>query len=239
MSHLTVTGPHELKRMPDEYRELLLHQLRQHVEGELIGANDYLHYFYPLAPDGYEKKVCCDRASEEIDHFMLGAEVLKDMGFDASYMLNQSISDRKYYKTEGVVSVDTWLKRGFFSFIGEAAVLEHIEEMACSSYLPLARMTRQVIIDEYVHVAHGKRIVEKFIRENGAEKAQDDFSLAWAMSMDLFGKSDSERSKRYLRWGLRKYSNQEARDRFCQKMIPVVTALGLKLPEDDVLRKFR
>ena len=139
---LIVKNPEEFSRMPDEYKELVFHQLRQHVEGELIGASDYIEVFYPLAPDAFEMKVCCQRASEELDHFTLGVAVLKNIGFDANYMLKQSIKERKYYKTEGVEFVKNWLQRGLFSFIGEAVVLSILEEMSCSSYIPIAEMTR-------------------------------------------------------------------------------------------------
>lgn len=235
---IVVKDPAEFFKMPKEYQELTVHQLRQHTEGELIGTDDYLVYFYPLAPDAFERRVCCERAAEELDHFMRGAAVLQDIGCDASHMLKQNIDQRQYYKTEGVVKVDSWLKRGFFSFIGEAAVLAHIEEMARSSYTPLAEMTRQVIIDEHVHVAHGKRIVEEFIQAHGAEAAQKDFEVAWPMSLDLFGKSDSERSKAYVKWGLRQHSNQEARELFIAKMVPQLEALGLRIPSHESNRKF-
>ncbi len=234
----TVATPADYSKMPTEYQELVMHQLRQHVEGELTGAYDYLEIFFPLAPDAFEKKVCCQRASEELDHFMLGAAVLADIGFDASYMLGQSIADRKYYKTEGVAVVDTWLKRGLFSFIGEAVVLSILEEMATSSYVRIAEMTRQVIIDEHVHVAHGRRIVESLIGEHGAATIQPELDIAWAMSLDLFGKSDSARSEKYVEWGLRKYTNREARSRFIDKMAPQLEAMGLQIPENGKLRKF-
>jgi ring-1,2-phenylacetyl-CoA epoxidase subunit PaaA len=237
-SKVRVRNSIEFFTMPPEYQDLVLHQLRQHTEGELIGADDYLVFFYPLAPDAFERRVCCERASEELDHYMRGAAVLKDIGFDASSMLQQNIEQRQFYKTEGVVKVDNWLKRGLFSFVGEAAVLAHIEEMAHSSYLPIAEMTRQVIIDEYGHVAHGQRIVEEFIKKNGPEAAQSDFEIAWSMSLDLFGKSDSERSKSYVHWGLRQYSNQDARENYIEKMTPKLEALGLRIPTDTALRKF-
>ncbi len=233
-----VKSPEDFVRMPDEYKELVLHQMRQHVEGELIGASDYLEIFYPLAPDAYEKRVCCERAAEELDHYMRGATVLAEIGFDAQYMLDQSISGRKFYKTEGVEVVDTWLKRGLFSFIGEAVVLSIIEEMAESSYARIADMTRQVLIDEHVHVAHGRRIVESIIRRNGASAIQSEFEFAWAMSLDLFGKSDSTRSERYVEWGLRKYTNREARERFIRKMSPELQMLGFEVPANSRLRKF-
>mgnify|MGYP006274931983 FL=1 len=228
----------EFSNMPEEYRELVIHQLRQHVEGELLGAYDYINIFLPLSPDVFEMKVCCERASEELDHFILGATVLKDIGFDADSMLKRPIGERKYYKTEGVEFVKNWLQRGLFSFIGEAVVLSIIEEMAFSSYVPIAEMTRPIIIDEHIHVAHGRRIVESIIDRQGVDVVQSEFETAWNMSLDLFGRSNSERSKKYVKWGLRRYSNEEARSRFIEKMLPEIKRLGLNVSGDDSKRKF-
>lgn len=234
-----VRNPDEFFRMPEEYQQLVIHLLRQHTEGELIGADDYLYVFYPLAPNAFERKVCCERAAEELDHYLRGAEVLEAIGYDTSDFLSRSIAQRKYYKTEGVEVVDTWLKRGLFSFLGETGVLMMIEEMAHSSYVPLAKMTRQVIIDEHVHVANGHRIVKGIVEEEGAAAVQPEFEKAWAMALDLFGKSDSERSRAYLRWGLRQYSNEDARQRFITLMTPRCEALGLRIPAADaIVRKF-
>ena len=235
---MQVKNSNDFREMPNEYQELVLHQLRQHAEGELVGADDYLIFFYPLAPDAYERKVCCERAAEELDHYMRAATILEDIGFDAAPMLRQNIHQRQYYKTEGVVRVNSWLMRGYFSMLGEAAVLSLIEEMSKSSYLPIAEMTRQVIIDEYGHVAHGQRIVEKFIYENGVEAAQNDFELAWGMTLDLFGNSTSDRSVKYVKWGLRQYTNHEARDIFKSKFEPKMRELGLVIPPDGLNRKF-
>ena len=235
---ISVKNSNEYFDMPEEYQDLVIHQLRQHVEGELIGASDYLDIFYPLAPDAYEKKVCCQRASEELDHFMLGAAVLRDIGFDTDGMLGVSIKDRKYYKTEGVEIVDTWLKRGLFSFLGEAVVLSILEEMSESSYLPIAEMTRQVIIDEHVHVAHGRRIVESIIHREGVGFVQPEFEIAWDLSLDLFGNSYSDRSKKYVKWGLRRHTNGDARNLFIKKISPLLQGMGLCIPKENFRRKF-
>jgi ring-1,2-phenylacetyl-CoA epoxidase subunit PaaA len=42
-----VDGPEQFHRMPDEYKELVVHQMMAHTEGELSGADDYLELFYP------------------------------------------------------------------------------------------------------------------------------------------------------------------------------------------------
>ena len=41
----------------------------QKPEGELSGADDYVHLLYPLAPNAEEKRICSERAIEELSHF--------------------------------------------------------------------------------------------------------------------------------------------------------------------------
>jgi ring-1,2-phenylacetyl-CoA epoxidase subunit PaaA len=229
----------EFRRMPDEYKELVIHQLRAHTEGELTGADDYTSIFFPMAPDAYERQVCCERAWEELDHYLRGARVLDEIGIDTSYMLKQNIEQREYYRTQGVRKIPTWVARGLFSFVGEQAILMTIEEMAESSYLPIRDMCKSVIIDEYIHVAHGYRITQEYCKtDEGRAEVQKSLDNAWPVSLDLFGRKDSERSKLYLKWGLRKYSNEEARQRYIKFMVPRLELLGLTVPDNTARRQF-
>jgi len=173
-----------------------------------------------------------------VDHFIRGAEVRAGIGFDAMPLMHKTVKTREHYKTEGVEVVDSWLKRGLFSFLGETGVLMMIEEMGHSSYQPLAQMTHQIIIDEHGHVAHGYRIVKEIVERDGAQAVQPHFEQAWAMALDLFGRSDSQRSKAYLHWGLRQYSNEQARQRFIELISPRITQLGLSIPHPQHDRKF-
>jgi ring-1,2-phenylacetyl-CoA epoxidase subunit PaaA len=236
---VVVNSAEEFKRMPKEYQDLVTHQMLVHTEGELTGADDYIQVFYPMAPDAYERFVCCERAAEEMDHYMRGARCLDEIGIDTSYMLGQRFDERPYYRNEIVREIHDWTQRGLFSFLGEAAVLEHLFEMRESSYRPFAETFDKIIKDEHVHVSHGYRIIKnKCQTEEGRAEVQEAIGRFWPATLDLFGKSDSTRSKEYLRWGLRKYSNEEARRRFLVKTRSKLESLGLKVPDDEANRKF-
>lgn len=236
---VVVNNPEEFSRMPDEYRELVIRQMMVHTEGELTGADDYIEIFYPMAPNAYEKQVCCERAAEEVNHYILGAKLLSDIGVDTDYMLGQSLQERNLYATEIVKEVNNWAERGFFSFLGEAAVLAQLLEMSDSSYKPIGEMLQSVVKDEKVHVAHGYRIIRDMCKtEEGRAEAQDALARMWPATLDVFGRTDSKRSKLYLKWGLRKYANDEARQRFSERTRPKLEELGLRVPGDDVNRKY-
>lgn len=234
-----VDGPEEFARMPSEYQELVVRQMMVHTEGELSGADDYLELFYPMTNSAYEKKICCERGAEEMDHYRKGAAILDALGHDTAFMIDTPLQERNLYATEAVKEVKTWVERGYFSFLGEAAVLEVLKEMAESSYRPIANMCPSVIDEERVHVAHGKRIIRDLCRtREGLAEAQQALSRWWPVALDTFGKSNSKRSAAYVKWRLRKYSNEEARRRFIELMLPKLQSLGLQVPDHDQNRKF-
>lgn len=234
-----VSGPGQFHEMPQEYRDLVVRQLLVHTEGELSGADDYVKIFYPMTDDAFEKKVCCERAVEETDHFLKGAKVLSDIGVDTQFMLRQSLSERNLYATDAVKNINNWAERALFSFLGEAAVLEILHEMAESSYLPIAEMCPGIIAEEKVHVAHGFRITREMCKtDSGKKKIQDALERWWPVTLDLFGKSDSKRSALYLKWGLRKFTNEQARQKFAATARPKLEALGLIVPQDTLNRVY-
>lgn len=231
-----VKTPEEFSKMPIEYRELATRLMLVHTEGELTGADDYTQVFYNLAPNAYEKLVCCERAAEEIIHYQLSSEVLSDIGVDTSYMLKQNFLERPYYSNELVHGVKNWMERGIFSFLGEAAVLEHLFELQECSYLPFAKIfTKQIIKDEYVHVAHGYRIIrDACSKPESREEVQESLNRLWPHILGLFGHNDSKRSREYIRWGLRKTTNGELRQYYILKMVPRLASMGLSVPEVQV-----
>ena len=158
-AELVVPDAAAFKQMPEEYRDLVVRLILVHIEGELTGADDYAGPFYSMAPNAYEKMICCQRAAEEVDHYMRGAALLEEVGVDPSFMLKQRVDDRTYFPSEMFRNVNSWIERGFASLLGETAVLELMTELAHCSYKPLAQMFPEIIRDEKIHVAHGFRIV--------------------------------------------------------------------------------
>ncbi len=229
----SVRSPEDFQKMPLEYRELAIHLMKVHTEGELTGADDYTQVFYNIAPNAYEKLVCCERAAEEIEHYQLSAKVLSDLGVDTSYMLAQNYLQRPLYANELVRGVKTWMERGIFSFLGEAVVLEHLQEFVDSSYAPFAEIfTRQIISDEHTHIAHGYRIIHEACQtESGRAEVQEALDRFWPHLLKLFGRAESPRTLQYIKWGLRKTSNDELRQKFLNKTVPRLQVLGLKVPE--------
>jgi ring-1,2-phenylacetyl-CoA epoxidase subunit PaaA len=234
-----VKGPEQLAEMPEEYRELLLRQMMVHAEGELSGADDYALLLYPIAPNSYEKKVCLDRSVEELDHYQKAADILVDMNVDVSHMLDQKLGERSLYATEAVQHISTWPERGLFAFLGEGAVVTILEEWLEHSYLPVREMAPSVLAEERMHQAHGFRIVREYSRDHeGKNEVQKALNKWWAISLDLFGPSNSRKSPVLVKYGLRKKTNEQARQDYIKRMAPRLEELGFTVPDEKEGRKF-
>lgn len=234
-----VENSEQLKEMPKEYQDLVQRQMMAHAEGELSGADDYVKLFYFLTDDPYEKKVCCELAVDELDHYQRAADILLDIGVDTSFMIGQGLEERAFYATEAVKSCRNWAERALISYLVEDAVIDVLEEMAESSYKPIADMCPHVLKDEKLHVGHGFRITREMAKSNdGVKKLNAALERMWPVTLDTFGNSNSVRSELYLKWGLRKRTYADARERFAKRARRKLVALGLNVPADHLNRKF-
>lgn len=238
MTAVRVNSPEDLKSMPAEYRDILVHQVLAHTSGELSGGDHYI-LLAKHAPDAFELKVCYEAAAQEINHYMIGARILAEMGIDTSHMLRQNLAQREHYPSDFIHEHANWAERGLTSMLAEAAALEHIVEMQESSYRPLAVSLDIVVAEESQHIAHGYRIVKAFCEtDEGRAQVQEVLDRKWGQVLDLFGSSTSKRSELFLKWGLRQRSNEQARRDFIVKKARKLTELGLAVPADHVNRAF-
>jgi ring-1,2-phenylacetyl-CoA epoxidase subunit PaaA len=234
---IVVQGPDELARMPEEYRHVLLHQMLAHTEGELMGVAEYLR-IAQIAPDAREKMHCYEGARDEMSHYIVSAEVLAAVGVDTAYMLARDAA-RTAYPQDWLAGKTTWAERGITSYLAEWGALEIIEEMAASSYRPWAAIMPGIRADELRHTEHGRRITEEAVQTpEGRAAVQGALERMWPEVLDMFGRSDSERAARAVRWGIRLRDNEAARRRFASRARAALQELDLQPPADHLNRKF-
>jgi 1,2-phenylacetyl-CoA epoxidase catalytic subunit len=54
----------------------------------------------------------------------------------------------------------------------------------------------------------------------------------------MFGHSESARAERYRWWGLKRRSNEEARQQYIREVNPLIQDMGLTVPDPMTGRKF-
>jgi 1,2-phenylacetyl-CoA epoxidase catalytic subunit len=72
----------------------------------------------------------------------------------------------------------------------------------------------------------------------GLEEANEKVKIWWPAALDMFGRSDSDFSDTYVKWGLRQKNNEELRQQFIADTRPMLDKLGITVPDDTANRRF-
>lgn len=233
-------GLEDVFSMPEEYRDTLVHQLLANGEGELSAGDTYIDSFYPLAPDADERYICAQFAAEEVDHFRRFSRLLAELGVDTAHMLNQKKEDRQYFAAESMTTeFQCWEERAAFSFLCELEGHYQIKEMVTSTYAPLRVEAQAVLKEEARHFSHGALLMKRATKDaDSCARAQEALNKLYPMAMDMFGRSDSNRSHTAVQWGLRQYTNGQLRDLYREDITGHIQRLGYRVPDETANRKY-
>jgi ring-1,2-phenylacetyl-CoA epoxidase subunit PaaA len=115
-----------------------------------------------------------------------------------------------------------------------AAIMNQIPLCRCS-YGPYARAMILICKEESFHQRQGYEIMMTLCHGTDAQRAmaQDALDRWWWPSLMMFGPPDSEsvHSDRSMRWKIKRFSNDELRQRFVDATVPQANFLGLRIPD--------
>jgi 1,2-phenylacetyl-CoA epoxidase catalytic subunit len=67
--------------------------------------------------------------------------------------------------------------------------------------------------------------------DEGKAKAQKAVGYWYVKALDMFGHTGSKRSERYRYWGLKRRSNEQAREDYIDEVNPILEKIGLQVPD--------
>ena len=106
------------------------------------------------------------------------------------------------------------------------------------SYGPYARAMVRICKEESFHQRQGYEIMLRLSRGTEAQRAMAQAALDrwWWPSLMMFGPSDAEskHSAQSMRWKIKRFSNDELRQKFIDTTVPQADFLGLKVPDPDL-----
>jgi ring-1,2-phenylacetyl-CoA epoxidase subunit PaaA len=136
---------------------------------------------------------------------------------------------------------EDWLEYGLFSFFADRQGAYMGYEWVGCSYEPLARIAERVHKEELGHAAFGYRLIRRYLQREGdpgRELLKKHLAKWYPAGLDMFGKSGSKRQFDYVRWGLRRRSNEQMRDEFTEEVNNLLTKLEIPIPDPATGRRF-
>src|SRR5207249_9799257 len=119
-----------------------------------------------------------------------------------------------------------------------AAIMNQIPICRCS-YGPYARAMVRICKEESFHQRQGFEIMLTLAQGSGAQRAmaQDALNRWWWPSIMMFGPSDTEskHTAQSMRWKIKRFTNDELRQKFIDITAPQASYLGLRIPDPDLV----
>src|SRR5690606_8086111 len=100
---------------------------------------------------------------------------------------------------------------------------------------PYARAIIRICKEETFHPRQGFEVLLTLTRGTPAQRriAHDAVDRWWYPSLAMFGPPDaaSTHTEQSMAWGIKRFGNDELRQRFVDMIVPQAEALGLELPD--------
>ncbi|MDH3747298.1 MAG: 1,2-phenylacetyl-CoA epoxidase subunit A [Gammaproteobacteria bacterium] len=223
--------------MPAAYRRTLLRQISQHAHSEIIGMQPEGNWL-TRAPTLKRKAILLAKVQDEAGHGLYLYSAAETLGVSRDQMVADLLSGKAKYSSIFNYPTLTWADIGAIGWLVDgAAIMNQIPLCRCS-YGPYARAMVRICKEESFHQRQGFDIMFELSRGNDEQKAmaQDALNRWWWPSLMMFGPndSDSKHSAQSMAWKIKRFSNDELRQKFVDVTVPQAEFLGLRVPDDDL-----
>jgi ring-1,2-phenylacetyl-CoA epoxidase subunit PaaA len=220
--------------MPDAYRQTLIRQISQHAHSEIVGMLPEGNWI-TRAPSLRRKAVLMAKVQDEGGHGMYLYSAAETLGISRAQMFEQLLSGAAKYSSIFNYPTLTWADVGAIGWLVDgAAIMNQIPICRCS-YGPYARAMVRICKEESFHQRQGFEIMLTLARGSEAQRAmaQDALNRWWWPSIMMFGPSDadSKHTAQSMRWKIKRFSNDELRQKFIDITVPQAKFLGLTIPD--------
>jgi ring-1,2-phenylacetyl-CoA epoxidase subunit PaaA len=233
--------------MPDAYRQTLIRQISQHAHSEIVGMLPEGNWI-TRAPSLKRKAVLIAKVQDEGGHGMYLYSAAETLGIARAEMIAQLLSGAAKYSSIFNYPTLTWADIGAIGWLVDgAAIMNQIPICRCS-FGPYARAMVRICKEESFHQRQGFEIMLTLAQGSQPQRAmaQDALNRWWWPSIMMFGPSDadSKHTAQSMRWKIKRFSNDELRQKFIDVTVPQAHFLGLTIPDhelrwDEALQHYR
>jgi ring-1,2-phenylacetyl-CoA epoxidase subunit PaaA len=190
------------------------------------------------APSLRRKAALLAKVQDECGHGLYLYAAAETLGTAREELVDQLLSGKAKYSSIFNYATLTWADIGAIGWLVDgAAIMNQIPLCRCS-YGPYARAMIRVCKEESFHQRQGYEIMLTLARGTVEQKdmAQDALNRWWWPCLMMFGPPDaaSQHSDTSTQWKIKRFSNDELRQKFVDATVPQAQILGLTLPDPDL-----
>jgi ring-1,2-phenylacetyl-CoA epoxidase subunit PaaA len=220
--------------MPPAYRRTLIRQISQHAHSEIVGMLPEGNWI-TRAPSLRRKAALLAKVQDEGGHGLYLYAAAETLGVTREELVEQLLDGRAKYSSIFNYPTLSWADIGTVGWLVDgAAIMNQIPLCRCS-YGPYARAMIRICKEESFHQRQGFEIMATLCQGSAEQKAmaQDALDRWWWPVLMMFGPpdSDSQHSETSMRWKIKRFTNDELRQKFVDATVPQAQYLGLTIPD--------
>ena len=223
--------------MPERYRKTLIRQISQHAHSEIVGMLPEGNWI-TRAPSLKRKSILLAKVQDEAGHGLYLYAAAETLGVSRDDLIEALHAGKAKYSSIFNYPTLTWADIGVIGWLVDgAAIMNQIPLTRCS-YGPYARAMIRVCKEESFHQRQGFDLLLTMMRGSDEQRAmvQDATNRWWWPSLMMFGPhdADSPNSADTMKWGIKRISNDDLRQKFVDATVPQAEVLGVTLPDPQL-----
>ena len=223
--------------MPEAYRKTLIRQISQHAHSEIIGMQPEGNWI-TRAPSLKRKAILMAKVQDEAGHGLYLYSAAQTLGITREEMMQQLIDGRAKYSSIFNYPTPSWADMGAIGWLVDGAAICNQVPLCRASYGPYGRATVRICKEESFHQRQGFEILLTLMQgsEEQRRMAQDAVDRWYWPALAMFGPPDdqSPNSAQSMQWRIKRFSNDDLRQRFVAMLVPQAEILGVTLPDPDL-----
>jgi ring-1,2-phenylacetyl-CoA epoxidase subunit PaaA len=223
--------------MPDNYRQTLIRQISQHAHSEIVGMLPEGNWI-TRAPSLRRKATLLAKVQDEAGHGLYLYSACETLGVSREQTIADLLSGKAKYSSIFNYPTLTWADMGAIGWLVDGAAIMNQVPLCRTSYGPYARAMVRVCKEESFHQRQGYEIMMTLAKGSEGQKAmaQDALNRWWWPTLMMLGPTDdnSPNTLQSMKWKIKRFTNDDLRQKFVNATVPQAEFLGLTIPDPDL-----
>ena len=220
--------------MPEKYRQTLIRQISQHAHSEIVGMLPEGNWI-TRAPTLKRKATLIAKVQDEAGHGLYLYSAAETLGISRQEMIDQLHSGKAKYSSIFNYPTLSWADIGAIGWLVDGAAIMNQVPLCRASYGPYARAMVRICKEESFHQRQGFEILLTLSKGSDEQRrmCQDAINRWWWPSVMMFGPNDdaSPHTAQSLNWKIKRFTNDELRQKFIDVCADQVKILGMSIPD--------
>ena len=224
--------------MPEHYRKTLIRQISQHAHSEIVGMLPEGNWI-SRAPTLKRKLILLAKVQDEGGHGLYLYAAAETLGKTRDELLDALHTGKAKYSSIFNYPTLNWSDMGTVGWLVDGAAIMNQVPLCRCSYAPYSRAMIRICREESFHQRQGYEALLTMMQQGtDAQRAmvQDSVNRWWWPSIMMFGPPDdqSPNTAQSMRWGIKRMSNDELRQKFIDATAEQAKVLGVTLPDPEL-----